>query len=83
MKKNLMNKVNYGVMKLQGKAKEDVELAIKKLEEDDGNWVEEGLKYIIAIVIGGVLLVGLINIFNVDLLGGIKTGINNLFNYKG
>lgn len=83
MKKNLMNKVNYGVMKLQGKVKEDVELAIKKLEEDDGNWVEEGLKYIIAIVIGGVLLVGLINIFNVDLLGGIKTGINNLFNYKG
>lgn len=85
MRKNLSKvseKVNLGAIRMEQKVRKFMEDTVEKLHEDDGNWVEEGLKYVIAIVIGGVLLAGLISIFKVELLDGIKKGIQDLFNYK-
>ena len=75
-------RASFAAIKMEQKARNFAEDMARKLQEDDGNWVEEGLKYVIAIVIGGVLLAGLISIFKVELLEGIKKGIQDLFNYK-
>jgi len=82
MKKNL-EKVTTMPLRVEKKVKMHVSKVWEKVCEDNGNWVEEGLKYVIAIVIGGVLLAGLTAIFKADLLTGIKKGITDLFNYKG
>ncbi|SFR77596.1 DUF6133 family protein [Anaeromicropila populeti] len=81
MKKN-SDRVNEWVVTIQSKAMSQMKKVMGKLQESDGNFVEEALKYVIAIVIGGVLLTGLCRIFNVNILKGLEDGVNNLFNYK-
>lgn len=85
MRKNL-EKVRLATMEMEQRVRNfawsTTEKVVAKLKDDEGNWVEEGLKYIVAIVIGALMIQGLCSIFKVNLLENIKKGINDLFNYK-
>lgn len=85
MRKNL-EKVRLATMEMEQRVRNfawsTTEKVAVKLKDDEGNWVEEGLKYIVSIVIGALMIQGLCSIFKVDLLANIKKGINDLFNYK-
>ncbi|SES65127.1 DUF6133 family protein [[Clostridium] polysaccharolyticum] len=85
MRENL-RKANLVTMEMGQRARNfawnTAERVAAKLKEDEGNWVEEGLKYVVAIVVGALMLQGLCSIFKVDLLANIKKGIDDLFNYK-
>lgn len=46
-------------------------------------YVDTGVKIIIAVVVGAVILGGLYALFNSVILPRLNTEINNMFNYKG
>lgn len=46
-------------------------------------YVDSGVKILIAVVIGALLLAGLYTLFNTNILPTLTTKITNLFNYKG
>ena len=54
-------------------------VATKKVE----GYVDSGVKILIAVVIGALLLAGLYTLFNTDILPTLTTKITNLFNYAG
>lgn len=43
----------------------------------------KGVKILIAVVIGALLLAGLYALFNTNIIPTLTTKINGLFNYKG
>ena len=47
------------------------------------NYVGEGVKVLIAVVIGALLLAGLYTLFNSTILPTVTQKIQNLFNYNG
>jgi hypothetical protein len=46
-------------------------------------YVDSGVKILIAVVIGALLLAGLYTLFNTNILPTLTTKINSLFNYAG
>ncbi len=46
-------------------------------------YVDSGVKILIAVVIGALLLAGLYTLFNTNILPTLTTKITNLFNYAG
>ena len=46
-------------------------------------YVDSGVKILIAVVIGALLLAGLYTLFNTNILPTLTTKINALFNYVG
>lgn len=54
-------------------------VATKKAE----GYVDSGVKILIAVVIGALLLAGLYTLFNTNIIPTLTTKINGLFNYKG
>ena len=54
-------------------------IASKKAE----GYVDSGVKILIAVVIGALLLAGLYTLFNGNILPTLTTKITNLFNYAG
>lgn len=56
-----------------------VVVATKKAE----GYVDSGVKILIAVVIGALLLAGLYTLFNTNILPTLTTKITNLFNYAG
>jgi hypothetical protein len=54
-------------------------VATKKAE----GYVDSGVKILIAVVIGALLLAGLYTLFNTNILPTLTTKITNLFNYAG
>ena len=46
-------------------------------------YVDSGVKILIAVVIGALLLAGLYTLFNTNIIPTLTTKINGLFNYKG
>ena len=54
-------------------------VASKKAE----GYVDSGVKILIAVVIGALLLAGLYALFNTNIMPTLTTKINDLFNYAG
>lgn len=54
-------------------------IANKKAE----GYVDSGVKILIAVVIGALLLAGLYTLFNTNIIPTLTTKINSLFNYAG
>ena len=46
-------------------------------------YVDSGVKILIAVVIGALLLTGLYALFNTTIMPSVTTKIQELFNYKG
>jgi len=46
-------------------------------------YVDSGVKILIAVVIGALLLAGLYTLFNTNILPTLTTKITSLFNYAG
>ena len=72
MFQKIKNKVNSVAAKLQ------TVVASKKAE----GYVDSGVKILIAVVIGALLLAGLYTLFNGTILPTLTTKITGLFNYK-
>ena len=46
-------------------------------------YVDTGVKIIISVVIGGVILAGLYTLFNTTIMDGLSSRISSMFNYSG
>jgi hypothetical protein len=71
--KNIKNKVNQAVVNVQAT------IASKRAE----GYVDTGVKIIIGVVIGGVILAGLYALFNTTIIPTLTEKISNMFNYSG
>lgn len=75
--KKIINKI---VSKFQ-KSASAVQTSIEnKLGE---GYVDTGVKIIIGVVIGGVILAGLYTLFNTTIMPNLSTEIGEMFNYGG
>lgn len=88
----MFNKIKSGARKLCAKVKSaftSVEAAVtaKAHEVLDGTvaeaYVDTGVKILIAVVIGALLLAGLYTLFNTTIMPTVTNKITELFNYKG
>lgn len=52
----------------------------EKLKEESGNWIDEGLKYIAAVVIGALVIGALVLIFKNTLIPTLTQKIKDAFN---
>ena len=75
--KNFMNKIKNKVNSLAIRAKTSIENV--KAE----GYVDTGVKIIIAVVVGAVILGGLYALFNGVILPRLNTEIGEMFNYAG
>ncbi|MDD4415148.1 MAG: DUF6133 family protein [Oscillospiraceae bacterium] len=73
MFKKIRNKVNSAICSVKAT------IACKKAE----GYVDSGVKILIAVVIGALLLGGLYALFNTNIIPTLTTKINGLFNYTG
>ena len=71
--KNIKDKMNQAVVNVQ------TTIASKKAE----GYVDTGVKIIIGVVIGGVILAGLYALFNTTILPSLEGKISEMFNYGG
>ena len=71
--KNIKNRAERAVVSVQ------TALASKKAE----GYVDTGVKIIIGVVIGGVILAGLYALFNTTILPSLEGKISDMFNYGG
>ena len=71
--KNIKNKVNQAVVNVQAT------IASKRAE----GYVDTGVKIIIGVVIGGVILAGLYALFNTTIIPTLTSKITQMFNYAG
>ena len=70
---NIKNKFNRAVIS-----------AKTAVESTDGEgYIDTGVKIIIGVVIGGVILAGLYALFNTTIIPTLTTKIGNMFNYAG
>ena len=76
---NFINKIMAGIAV---KADSFVETAKNKLKDNSGNWVEEAIKYIGAVVIGLIFIGALIALFKTEILTGLKNKITEIFSLK-
>ena len=75
--KTIMNKMN-------DKANGLIVSAKTALESKCGEgYIDTGVKIIIGVVIGGVILAGLYTLFNGTVIPTLTTEIQEMFNYKG
>ncbi len=73
MFKKIRNKVNSIAVKAQ------TAIANKKAE----GYVDSGVKILIAVVIGALLLAGLYTLFNSTIMPSVTNTITSLFSYSG
>ena len=73
MFKKIRNKVNSAIISAT------CAVANKKAE----GYVDSGVKILIAVVIGALLLAGLYTLFNSTIMPTVTTKIQGLFNYAG
>ena len=71
--RNLKNRAERAVVNVQ------TAIASKKAE----GYVDTGVKIIIGVVIGGVILAGLYALFNTTILPSLEGKISEMFNYGG
>ena len=73
MFKKIRNKVNSAISTVRAT------VACKKAE----GYVDSGVKILIAVVIGALLLAGLYALFNDTIMPTVTQKVKDLFNYKG
>ena len=71
--RKLRDKADRGMMKIR---------AIVENKEAEG-YVDSGVKILIAVVIGALLLAGLYALFNSTIMPTVTSKIQSLFNYSG
>ena len=69
---NIKNKANAAAVKVQ--------TAVMSRKAD--GYVDSGVKILIAVVIGALLLAGLYTLFNSTIIPTLTTKVQGLFNYK-
>ena len=75
--KNLINNI-------KSKFNRAVISAKTAIESTSGEgYIDTGVKIIIGVVIGGVILAGLYALFNTTIIPTLTTKIGNMFNYAG
>ena len=72
MFQKIKNKVNSAAVKIQA--------AIQSRKAE--GYVDSGVKILIAVVIGALLLAGLYTLFNSTIIPTLTTKVQGLFNYK-
>ena len=75
--KNFMNKIKAKANSLAIRAKTTIE----KVKAE--GYVDTGVKIIIAVVVGAVILAGLYALFNTVIIPRLNTEILEMFNYAG
>ena len=75
--KNFFNTIKNKATELSIRAKNIIENV--KAE----GYVDSGVKILIAVVIGALLLAGLYTLFNTTIMPSVTQKIQELFNYKG
>lgn len=75
--KNIINKMRNRVRSIATTVQTTIEC--KKAE----GYVDSGVKILIAVVIGTLLLTGLYSLFNTNIIPTLSTKISGLFNYSG
>ncbi len=83
-----INKINEKVLGMEIKAKAAVKNAADKVkdvfkDEKGEGYVDTGIKIIISVVIGGLILAGLYALFNTSVIPSMKTKVTEMFNYAG
>lgn len=79
-----MKKIKAFFDKLTGKANKAVISAKSIIESVNGEgYIDTGVKIIIGVVIGGVILAGLYVLFNTTIIPTLTTKIQSMFNYNG
>ena len=71
--RKLKDKADRGILKIR---------AIVENKEAEG-YVDSGVKILIAVVIGALLLAGLYALFNSTIMPTVSSKIQGLFNYNG
>ena len=71
--KNLKNKANSAII--------SAKLAIENKKAE--GYIDTGVKIIIGVVIGGVILAGLYTLFNSTVIPTLTSKIGEMFNYSG
>ena len=82
--KSIVNKIKNGVRAVLEKVESvivrtQVVLASSTAE----NYVDSGLKILIAVVIGALLLTGIYKLFNTTIMPTVTSKVTELFNYSG
>lgn len=75
--KNLINSIKNKCNKAMISAKTAIESTTGE------GYIDTGVKIIIGVVIGGVILAGLYALFNTTIMPTLTTKIQGFFNYKG
>ena len=76
-----MNKL---INSIKNKFNSAVVSAKTAIESTSGEgYIDTGVKIIIGVVIGGVILAGLYALFNTTIIPTLTTKIGNMFNYAG
>lgn len=75
--KNIINKMRNNVRSIATTVQSAIEC--KKAE----GYVDSGVKILIAVVIGALLLAGLYTLFNTNIIPTLSQKITGLFNYSG
>jgi len=75
--KKFMNKINNKINGICSKANNA--MCSKKGE----GYIDTGVKIIVGVVVGGIILAGLYALFNDVILPNMNTEINGMFNYAG
>ncbi len=83
-----INNINEKVMTTEIKAMTAVTNAKNKIREvlkdkKGEGYVDTGIKIIISVVIGGVILAGLYALFNTSVIPTMKSKVTEMFNYAG
>lgn len=53
-----------------------------KLKDNNGNWIDEAIKYIGGVVIGLIVIGALIVMFRTKIISGLEAKIAEIFNIK-
>ncbi len=79
--KKLIDKITRKANNAVISAKLATEAALKNRKGE--GYISTAVKWIISIVIGGVILVALYALFKTNLLTKLETKLNNMFTYSG
>ena len=82
--KSIVNKIKNGVRAVVETVKSAVVRTQVVLASSTAeNYVDSGLKILIAVVIGALLLTGLYKLFNTTIMPTVTSKVTELFNYNG
>ena len=83
--KNIKNAINNFTTKAYLKAQSVKEKAKSAVVNEDGDfYISEGVKVIIAVVLGSLLITAMVRVFNSQVIPGIQDKITDLFGaYSG